>query len=48
MEAKATLIRFEQRYPGLTTMENVDDILANLRDEEQSKDSLLASLRAKK
>jgi hypothetical protein len=46
-KAKATLISFEQRYPGVTTLENVDDILANLRTNEQSKDSLLASLRAK-
>lgn len=48
LEAKATLVSFEQRYPGVTTMENVDDILANLRAKEQSKDSLLASLRARK
>ena len=47
-EAKATLVSFEQRYPGVTTMENVDDILSNLRAKEQSKDDLLASLRAKK
>lgn len=48
LESKATLVSFEQRYPGVTTMENVDDILANLRNKEQSKDSLLASLRARK
>lgn len=47
LEAKATLVSFEQRYPGVTTMENVDDILANLRSNEQGKNSLLASLRAK-
>jgi hypothetical protein len=34
LEAKATLISFEQRYPEVTTMENVDDILTNLQDEE--------------
>ena len=47
-EAKATLVSFEQRYPGVTTQENVNDILSNLRAREQSKDSLLASLRATK
>lgn len=47
-EAKATLVSFEQKYPGVTTIENVDTILSNLRAKEQSKDSLLAALKAKK
>ena len=48
VEAKATLISFEQKYPGVTTMENVNTILSSLRTKEQSKDSLLAALKAKK
>ena len=47
-EAKNILVSFEERYPGVTTQENVDDILANARAKAASKASLLDELKAKR
>lgn len=43
-EAKSILVSFEERYPGVTTQEHVDDIWANVR----AKASLLDELKAKR
>lgn len=47
-EAKNILVSFEERYPGVTTQENVGDILANARAKAASKASLLDELKAKR
>ena len=47
-EAKNILVSFEERYPGVTTQENVNDILANARAKTSSKASLLDELKAKR
>lgn len=47
-EAKSILVSFEERYPGVTTQENVDDILSNARDKAASKASLLDELKTKR
>lgn len=47
-EAKSILVSFEERYPGVTTQENVNDILAKARAKAASKESLLDELKAKR
>ena len=47
-EAKNILVSFEERYPGVTTQENVGEILANARTKAASKASLLDELKAKR
>ena len=47
-EAKNILVGFEERYPGVTTQENVNDILASARAKAASKASLLDELKAKR
>ena len=47
-EAKNILVSFEERYPGVTTQENVGEILANARAKAASKASLLDELKAKR
>lgn len=46
-EAKSILVSFEERYPGVTTQENVDDILSASRAKAASKASLLDELKAR-
>ncbi len=47
-EAKKILVSFEERYPGVTTQENVDDILSAAQAKAASKASLLDELKAKR
>lgn len=47
-EAKSILVSFEERYPGVTTQENVDDILSAARAKAASKASLLDELKARR
>ena len=47
-EAKSILVSFEERYPGVTTQENVNDILAKARAKAASKASMLDELKAKR
>lgn len=47
-EAKNILVSFEERYPGVTTQENVDDILSAARAKATSKASLLDELKTKR
>ena len=34
--SKATLIRFEENYPGVTTQDNVNDILRTLKQKQKN------------
>ena len=47
-EAKNILLSFEERYPGVTKMDNVDEILSMERSRTESKDSLLEALKARR
>ena len=47
-EAKSILVSFEERYPGVTNQENVNDILAKARAKAASRESLLDELKAKR
>lgn len=46
-KSKETLLEFQQDYPGVTTTENVDSILNNLKKKQSSKDEILRKLKAK-
>ena len=45
-KSKETLIEFQQNYPGVTTTENVDSILSNLKKRQSSKDEILSKLKS--
>lgn len=47
-KSKETLLEFQQDYPGVTTTENVDSILNNLKKKQSSKDEILSKLKAGK
>ena len=47
-KSKETLLEFQQDYPGVTTTENVDSILNNLKKKLSSKDEILSKLKAGK
>lgn len=47
-EAKKILISFEERYPGVTTEANVNDIISKAQAKAESKESLLDALKAKR
>ena len=47
-EAKSILVSFEERYPGVTTQENANDILSAARVKAESKASLLDEPKAKR
>lgn len=44
-KSKETLLEFQQNYPGVTTTENVDSILNNLKQKQNSKDAILHKLK---
>lgn len=44
-KSKETLLEFQQNYPGVTTTENVDSILNNLKQKQSSKDAILHKLK---
>ncbi|MBE6772935.1 MAG: hypothetical protein E7544_01800 [Ruminococcaceae bacterium] len=46
-KSKETLLEFQHDYPGVTTTENVDSILNNLKKKQSSKDEILRKLKAK-
>ena len=46
-KSKETLIEFQENYPGVTTTENVDSILSNLKKRQSSKDEILSKLKSK-
>lgn len=46
--SKEMLIGFEQEYPGVMSIDNVNSILSNLRAKEQSKAELLRELKYKR
>ncbi len=45
-KSKETLLEFQQDYPGVTTTENVDSILSNLKKKQSSKAEILGKLKA--
>lgn len=47
-KSKETLLEFQQDYPGVTTTENVDSILNNLKKKQSSKEEILSKLKAGK
>ena len=47
-KSKEALIEFQQEYPGVTTTENVDSILGNLKKKQSSKNDILNSLQKPK
>lgn len=47
-EARSILLSFEERYPGVTKMDNADKILSAERVRTESKDSLLEALKARR
>lgn len=47
-KSKETILEFQQDYPGVTTTENVDSILNNLKKKLSSKDEILSKLKAGK
>ena len=47
-KSKETLLEFQQDYHGVTTTENVDSILNNLKKKQSSKDEILSKLKAGK
>ena len=44
-KSKETLLEFQQNYPGVTTTENADSILNNLKQKQSSKDAILHKLK---